>query len=261
MLWKTETIKNLQVIPFANDTSVTVEQFLFEDQSWVVRYLVIEIRTRLKYMRKLVAPLSIQKITKDTLHLNIPFDLLENSPEFDKDLPVSRQMEEALLKYYSWPCYWLYPEGYNLLGGALYPGLSVPFAYPAASGEDQHTDMLTKESHLENTSNSSHLRLTNDVKGYSLIAPDGQIGQVVEFLIDDKTWVLKYLVIDTGRILPGRKVLLPFQIVKRIDWTNASIYLTCARRTVIDSPLYDKDYSVDSDYESRIMAYYYPEIK
>lgn len=261
MLWKTETVKNLQVIPSVSDTSVSVEQFLFEDQSWVIRYLVIEIRSRQKYRRKLVAPLSIQKISVDTLHLNMTYDILENSPEFDMELPVSRQMEEALLKYYSWPCYWLYPEGYNLLGGALYPGLSVPFAYPAASGEDQQTDILSKESRLENTSNSSHLRLTNDVKGYKVIAPDGDIGQVTEFLVDDKRWALKYLVIDTGHILPGRKVLLPSQMVKRVEWTSASIFLTCARKIVVDSPLFDMEYSGGSEYESRIMAYYYPEIK
>jgi hypothetical protein len=261
MLWETETIKNLQVIPFASDTSVAVEQFLFEDQSWIIRYFVIEIRSRQKYSRKLVAPLSIKKISRDALSFNITFEVLEKSPEFDKELPVSRQMEEDLLKYYSWPCYWLYPEGYNLLGGGLYPGLSVPFAYPAASGEDQQTDMFSKESRLENTSNSSHLRLTNDVCGYSVIAPDGKIGQVVEFLVDDKTWKLKHLVIDTGHILPGRKVLLPFQMVKQVEWTNASLSLKCARKTVIDSPLFDKEYSVSSEYESRIMAYYYPEDK
>jgi hypothetical protein len=261
MLWKTETIKTLQVIPFTSDVSVAVEQFLFEDQSWIIRYLVIEIRSRHKYMRKLVAPLSIQKISRDTLHFNITYDLLENSPEFDNELPVSRQMEEALLKYYSWPCYWLYPEGYNLLGGALYPGLSVPFAYPAASGEDQQTDLLSKESHFENTSSSSHLRLTNDVKGYRVVAPDGEIGQVAEFLIEDKMWVLKYIVVDTGHMLPGRKVLLPFQMVKRVEWASASIYLTCSRKTVIDSPLFDMEYPGFSEYESRVMSYYYPEMK
>jgi hypothetical protein len=261
MLWKTETIKNLQIMPSANGASVAVEQFLFEDQSWIIRYLVIEIRSHQKYMRKLITPLSIKKISRENLHFNISFDILENSPEFDKELPVSRQMEEALLKYYSWPCYWLYPEGYNLLGGALYPGLSVPFAYPAASGEDQQTDILSKESHFENTPGSSHLRLTNDVKGYRVIAPDGDIGQIAEFLIDDKMWVLKYLVIDTGHILPGRKVLMPFQMVKRIEWTSASIYVMCAQKTVIDSPLFDMEYPAGSEYESRVMAYYYPEIK
>ncbi|HEX2955297.1 MAG TPA: PRC-barrel domain-containing protein [Chitinispirillaceae bacterium] len=261
MLWKTETMKGLQVLPTVNSGSVTIEQFLFEDQSWIIRYLVIQIRSHQSYMRKLVSPLSIQKISRHTLYLNMTFDLLENSPEFDNELPVSRQMEEALLKYYSWPCYWLYPEGYNLLGGALYPGLSVPFAYPAANGEDQQTDILSKESHLENTSDSSHLRLTNDVKGYRIIAPDGEVGQVVEFLIDDKNWVLKYLVVDTGHALPGRKVVLPSQLVKKVEWASTAIYLSCLRKVVIDSPLFDMEYPFASEYESRVMAYYYPENK
>ncbi len=261
MLWITEAMKRLQVLPTVNGGTVAVEQFLFEDQSWVIRYIVIEIRFHQTYMRKLVSPLSVHAISSNSLHISMTFELLENSPEFDSELPVSRQMEEVLLRYYSWPCYWLYPEGYNLLGGALYPGLSVPFAYPAANGEDQQTDILSKESHPENTSKSSHLRLTNDVKGYRIVASDGESGQVAEFLVDDKSWALKYIVADTGHTFPGRKVLIPFQLVKRIEWATTSIYLNCGRKVVIDSPLFDMEYPVVSEYESRVMAYYYPEIK
>ena len=47
------------------------------------------------------------------------------------------------------------------------------------------------------------------INGYVIKASDGQIGTVSDFLFDDASWLVRWLVVDTGNWLSGRKVLLP----------------------------------------------------
>ena len=47
------------------------------------------------------------------------------------------------------------------------------------------------------------------IEGYAIRASDGVIGTVVDFLFADDSWLVRWLVVDTGHWLSGRKVLLP----------------------------------------------------
>jgi sporulation protein YlmC with PRC-barrel domain len=50
-----------------------------------------------------------------------------------------------------------------------------------------------------------HLRSTHDVSGYHIQATDGEIGHVEDFIIDDETWAIRYLIIDTHELVAGKK--------------------------------------------------------
>jgi len=258
MLWKTAELKDIRMLA-KNVSAGKVEQFLVDDRNWIIRYIVIDFKENEKYMRKLISPLAVHKISSGELKVNLSIGQLENSPDIDTAEPVSRQMEEILHAYYSWPCYWIFPNGYNLLGGALYPGLSVPFTYPTAGWADECVEIQPLEGHIENTPSSSHLRLTNEVIGYRLVAADGDVGDVAEMIFDDKKWRLKYFVIDTGHFFPGRKVLIPVELVNGIEWTNGTVSVSIKKNTVLEGPSYNQAFPVTSEYESRISGYYYPE--
>jgi len=47
------------------------------------------------------------------------------------------------------------------------------------------------------------------IREYKILASDGEIGAVKDLLFDDRTWTARWLVVDTGSWLFGRKVLLP----------------------------------------------------
>ena len=49
------------------------------------------------------------------------------------------------------------------------------------------------------------LRSTNDVSGHHVEALDGEIGHVEDFLIDDQTWAIRYLIVDTQRLAAGQE--------------------------------------------------------
>ena len=62
------------------------------------------------------------------------------------------------------------------------------------------------------------LRKMKDLKGFSIGARDGDIGEANDFIFDDKNWTVRYLVADTNRWLPGRKVLISPIVVDQPDW-------------------------------------------
>jgi len=62
------------------------------------------------------------------------------------------------------------------------------------------------------------LRKMKDLKGFAIGAIDGDIGEASDFIFDDKNWTVRYLVADTNRWLPGRKVLISPIVIDRADW-------------------------------------------
>jgi hypothetical protein len=61
------------------------------------------------------------------------------------------------------------------------------------------------------------LRRIRELQGFGIDATDGPIGRVRELLFDDHRWVVRYLVVDTGKWLPGRRVLISPISVDAID--------------------------------------------
>ena len=52
------------------------------------------------------------------------------------------------------------------------------------------------------------LQVISALKGFAIEATDGRIGTVVDFLFDDVSWKVRWLVVDCGTWLKGRKVLI-----------------------------------------------------
>ena len=55
------------------------------------------------------------------------------------------------------------------------------------------------------------------INGYAIEASDGQVGTVSDLLFEDVGWVVRWLMIDTGNWVPGRKVLLPLSALGHPD--------------------------------------------
>jgi hypothetical protein len=75
-----------------------------------------------------------------------------------------------------------------------------------------------------------------DLKGLAIGAKDGDIGEVNDFVFDDKNWTVRYLVADTSRWLPGRKVLISPIIVDQADWEGKRLPVLLTKEQVKNSP-------------------------
>jgi hypothetical protein len=84
--------------------------------------------------------------------------------------------------------------------------------------------------------NDPHLRSVEEVTGYHIQARDGQIGHVEDYIVDDETWEIHYMVVDTRNWLPGRKVLVSPTWIEDVAWFMREISVDLKRETIKHSP-------------------------
>jgi uncharacterized protein YrrD len=103
--------------------------------------------------------------------------------------------------------------------------------------------------------------LTNTarLKGFGIQATDGELGTVDQLYFDDKTWVIRYLVVETGGWLGGRQVLIsPISIVDT-DWQGRRVNVALTKDQVEHSPNIDTHQPVSRQHEAEYYGYYgYP---
>ena len=101
-----------------------------------------------------------------------------------------------------------------------------------------------------------HLRSTHDVSGYHIHAADGEIGHVEDFIIDDETWAIRYLIIDTRNWWPGKKVLISPQWIERVSWSESKVFVNLSREAIKQSPEYTEESLPTRDYETELHLHY-----
>lgn len=93
------------------------------------------------------------------------------------------------------------------------------------------------------------LRSIKEINGYKLVAEDGQIGRAKDFLFDDKIWIVRYMVADTGTWLPGRKVLVSPVALGNPDWSSHLFPVHLTKQQIKDAPALDEHAPVSRQYE------------
>jgi len=225
-----------------------VDEFFFDDHTWTIRYLIADTGTWLVDNRVLISPVSIGKPdwNNKTFPVNQTKEQVEKSPKIENDKPVSRQNEIDLAAYYSWPSYWT---------GIMQPTVGVMNPFPVLTPkktEKEITEMEKKKEHAD-----PNLRSTNEVINYNINATDGNIGHVEDFLVDDESWVIRYLVVDTNNWLPGgRKVILALNWVKDILWPDSSVNVNLTKDEIKNSPEYDPSIPTEKEYEAELHNHY-----
>jgi hypothetical protein len=92
--------------------------------------------------------------------------------------------------------------------------------------------------------------------GGKLSAADGEIGHVKDFYFDDQSWVVRYVVVDTGSWLSGRQVLVSPHAFVSLDWTGKLLLLSLTRKQIEDCPSIESHKPVSRQYEEVYHKYY-----
>jgi hypothetical protein len=100
------------------------------------------------------------------------------------------------------------------------------------------------------------LRNASQINGYAIAASDGRLGTVADFLFDDVSWSVRWLVVDTGKWLSGRKVLLPPAVFGRPDPDDGEFAVGLTMQQVKDSPDIGSARPVSRQIETNIYDYY-----
>ena len=101
------------------------------------------------------------------------------------------------------------------------------------------------------------LRSVNEITGYVISVKDGEIGRCKDFLFDDEFWTVRYMVADTGKWLPGRKVLISPIALGEPDWLNRRFDVKMTKEEIESSPMLDEDAPVSRRYEKKYFTHYY----
>lgn len=100
------------------------------------------------------------------------------------------------------------------------------------------------------------MRRLETLKGFSLRAEDGEIGVLKQIWFDDRNWVVRYLVVQTGNWLTGRQVLIAPGSVNGIDPINSQLEVELTCRQIKDSPPMESETTVSGQYEAELHRYY-----
>jgi uncharacterized protein YrrD len=219
----------------------SVQDLYFDDRTWTIRYLVVDTGTWLPGRQVLISPASVRAGgDPETVSVALTRAQVENSPSIDADRPVNRQYEEEFSQYYGYPYYWSGPYRW---GASAYPGgTASPVDTVAATAWAAGADPT--------------LRSTRDVTGYYIQATDGDIGHVEDFLIDDRAWAIRYIVVDTRNWWPGKKVVVSPEWIRQVSWQESQVYVDLDRETIKQAPEHDPDRPLERDYETRLFRHY-----
>ena len=97
---------------------------------------------------------------------------------------------------------------------------------------------------------------TKELYGHKLIATDGDIGHVKDFYIDDKSWAVRYIIVDTGNWLSSRLVLISPRSFGKLDADGKRLHVTLSKKQIEDSPSIDTHLPVSRQYEQEYYRYY-----
>lgn len=220
----------------------TVKDFLFLDDRWKVRWLVVDVGSWLSRRKVLIHPSAIAEMDHGRQEVLVPLtrQQVQGSPDIGVDEKLSNSLEQRLFAYYGWDPDWG--------GGDLFARTEgAPPVLPGAVGE---------------SADDPHLRSFEAITGYRLRATDGEIGNVENFLVDRDGWNILYLIVGTGKWWFGKDVLLSPYAVAAIDWLNREILLNVSGEQVKSSPPWDPLKLIDAEYVERLHRHYgWPEYR
>jgi len=218
-----------------------INDFLFDDDAWVIRYFVVQTGSWLSNRKVLISPIAIRQPNwvDKILPVGITKEQVRNSPDIDTDKSVSRQHETEYLGYYGYPHYW---GGVGLWAGGIYPYSMYPgyVGYgPGRTGITEESIAHGRVEHARNRRDDPHLRSCKSVIGYHIHATDGDIGHIAGLLVDEQTWAVRYLVIDTSNWWIGHQVLIAPEWIDEVRWIDQTVSIDLKRQSVKDAPPYD----------------------
>lgn len=219
----------------------SVDDVLFDDNLWTVRYLVIDTANWLPGRRVVISPIAIGRLDWEgkRVPVSLTQEQVKNSPDLDTR-HMSREHEMAYHDYYGWPYYWV---GGDVWGVGPYPGaLAIENRVPV-DPEDYR-------------GNDPHLRSAHEVTGFYIAATDGDIGHVEDFIIDDESWEIRYMVVDTQNWWPGKKVVVSPEWIERVSWSDSRVYVDLSREAIKSGPEFDPE-RLNRDYEERLYGHYH----
>ncbi len=220
MLRNFNTIKDC-VIQGTDGIIGSVSDVYFNDQTWDIRYLAANTASWLDGRYVLIAKESLltPKWETGSFPVTVSQSQVKDGPPFEIDQPITWKKEREICAFYRWATY--FPLTDKVL--AVFPGI---------------------------------LTSANGLTDFSLKATDGEIGKIINFVVDDISWTVRYVIVDTSKWLAGRKILLSPMWSKSILWDDRMVEVDLTKEQVEHSPEFDPFEPIERIFEDRLYKHY-----
>jgi sporulation protein YlmC with PRC-barrel domain len=224
----------------------SIKDFYFDDEKWTLRYFVVRTGSWLMGRDVLISPIAIKGLDESAgeIQVDLTKDKIQNSPSIDTAEPISRQHEREYFQYYGWPYYWGGPSAWG------WSGVPTPMPYyePPPFREPPEAEV--------GSPGEVRLRSVQEILGYHIAAQDEKIGHVEDFILDDETWTMTDLLVDTRNWLPGKKVLIPHSAIQLVSWIDRTITVGLTHEQIQQAPEYDTSAGITREYHQKVKRYY-----
>lgn len=211
-----------------------IKEVYFDDQQWVVRYLIVKAGNWLNGRLTLISPQALLAPDWDNelFPTNLTIDQIRHGPDIDTDKPLYRQQEISLYQHFPWSIYWT-------LG-------AMPL--------EESLDMAIKDIETDNTPDP-HLRSSDKVAEYRVFSQESEVGSVEDFILETNSWKIDFIVVKLGSWMSSKKVLLPVNWIASIDLATSRINLTRTMHQLQNCAEFDPDAPVNEAYEKVLRNY------
>jgi hypothetical protein len=225
-------------------TKGTVRDFLFDEESWTIRYMRTGIGNMFVDKKVLIPRVFFGKPeqSKREFLIQMTKDEMKRSPKVEEHKPVSRKFEESLNQFYNIENYWS-------------TSYAPSFGVPEMVVPQHHLKELPKtikEPHVD-----SSLRSFQEVSGYLIECQDEKHGYMTDFIVEDENWKIVYIIIDIGNLFEtDKRVMLAVNWINEIDYKDQKIAINQTSKVLEKAPPFDPSSPVNSEYEKNIYDYY-----
>jgi hypothetical protein len=220
-----------------------IKSLYLDSRQWKIRYCAVETGGWLSSRQVLIAPeaFSPRDASWEKADVNMTREQVENCPNTNLDLPVSQAAENEMAIYYP-------PSGSaqeEIRMNVVEQGRAAFVQTPAG------TTMTARA-----VPDARFLFSSRDLRNFDIQATDGTIGDIEDFIVDDRSWSLRYLAIDASSWMSGKKVLVPCQLIETIDERNRVVRIDQSKEALKNAPAYDPSHAVEPQQERDLDAYY-----
>jgi uncharacterized protein YrrD len=237
-----------------------VEDFYFDDDAWVIRYLVVKTGAWLAGRKVLISPIAVGKpnCTERLLPVAITKAQVKNSPDIDTDEPVSRQHEQNYIGHYGYPDYW---GSTGMWGGGYYPGDLLALSGQSRTQTEHRIAQAQAKARAgvaarPKGNEDPQLRSCKAVIGHRIESTDGEIGHVSGLLVDEQTWAIRYMVVNTSNWWLGHQVLIAPQWINDFHWAEQLVSVHLSQQEVKTSPPFTSTRELNRAHEADLYEHY-----
>lgn len=187
----------------ATDGSIgKVLELYFDEQTWAIRYLVVDVAHWLFHRRVLVSPEALGRpvVKGHYIPASISREQVRRSPQVETQMPVALQDQAMLHAHYGWEYYW---AAESLMASS---DLFIPS--PPQKEDEKWFD--------------PHLRSARVVVGHRVWTENGPVGRVEDLSVDCEKWAVRHLVMrtDEGNLI----CLLPSEVT-HISFEDSLVFV------------------------------------